>query len=142
MSLLRMFLSDATAIAALASSSAAIPPLPGPPSPAPPPRLLIVIGVDHLGADLFDEYRPHFTRGPARLADGAAFRNASQAPAPSETCPGYATMMTGAHPGRTGIVSNRWFDFSAARADKAIYCLEDERIAGSSFRTYTPSPGH
>lgn len=127
----------ALALAAFATSSAATPP-----PPAPPPRLLIVIGVDHLGADLFDEYRPHFTGGLARLAGGTMFRNGYQSHATTETCPGYATMLTGAHPARTGIVSNRWFDFSAARADKAIYCLEDERVAGSSYRNYTLSPVH
>ena len=132
----------ALALAALATSSAATPPLMGPPPPAPPPRLLIVIGIDHLGADLFDEYRPHFTGGLARLARGTMFRNGYQSHATTETCPGYATMLTGAHPTRTGIVSNRWFDFSAARADKAIYCLEDERVAGSSYRNYTLSPVH
>jgi len=132
----------AIVLAALATSSAASPPLPGPPPPAPPPRLLIVIGIDHLAADLFDEYRPHFTGGLARLARGTVFRNGYQAHATTETCPGYATMLTGAHPARTGIVSNRWFDFTVARSDKAIYCLEDERVAGSSYRNYTPSPVH
>ena len=32
------------------------------------PRLLVVISVDQLSAELFDEYRPHFTGGLARLA--------------------------------------------------------------------------
>src|SRR5688572_31928058 len=94
------------AAAVLVAPAAASPPLPGPPPPAPPPRLLIVIGVDHLGADLFDEYRPHFIGGLARLARGTMFRNGYQAHATTETCPGYATLLTGAHPARSGIVSN------------------------------------
>ena len=44
--------------------AAAAPPLP----PAPPPKLLVVISVDQFSADLFDEYRPQFTGGLARLA--------------------------------------------------------------------------
>ena len=112
-----------------------------PPRPT-PPRLLIVIGVDHLGADLFDEYRPHFTGGLARLAGGAAFRNGYQSHATTETCPGYATLLTGAHPARSGIIANRWHDFSVGRADQAIYCLEDERVPGSSSSNYTLSPIH
>ena len=32
-----------------------------------------------VSADLFDEYRPHFTGGLARLANGTAFRNGYQA---------------------------------------------------------------
>src|SRR5215210_1993879 len=125
--------------ATLAGDASATPPLP---PPAPPPRLLIVIGIDHLGADLFDEYRPHFTGGLARLAGGTAFRNGFQSHATTETCPGYSTMLTGAHPARSGIVANRWQDFSAARPDKTIYCLEDESVAGSTSRINAPSPVH
>ena len=43
-----------------------------------PPRLLIVISVDQFSADLFDEYRPQFTAGLARLARGTAFHNGYQ----------------------------------------------------------------
>lgn len=124
------------AVAGAASATAT------PPAPAPAPRLLIVIGVDHLGADLFDEQRPHFTGGFARLGGGTAFRHGYQSHATTETCPGYSTLLTGAHPARTGIVANRWQDFSAARPDKTIYCLEDESVAGSTSRIYTPSPVH
>jgi hypothetical protein len=132
----------ALALGALAGAAAATPPLPPPSPPAPPPRLLIVIGIDHLGADLFDEYRPHFTGGLARLAGGTAFSRGFQAHATSETCAGYSTILTGAHPARSGIVANRWFDFSAPRADKAIYCLEDERVPGSTSSNFTLSPVH
>ena len=45
------------------------------PAPAPPPKLLVVISVDQFSADLWDEYRPHFTAGLARIGSGAAFRN-------------------------------------------------------------------
>jgi hypothetical protein len=41
----------------------------------PPPRLLLVISVDQLSGDLFDEYRGQFTGGLARIASGALFRN-------------------------------------------------------------------
>ena len=56
------------AAAAAASSANAQLPL------AHPPKLLIVISVDQFSADLFDEYRPIFTAGMARLARGTAFR--------------------------------------------------------------------
>ena len=32
------------------------------------PKLLVVISVDQFSSDLFDEYRPHFTGGLARLS--------------------------------------------------------------------------
>jgi len=44
----------------------------------PPPKLLVVISVDQLSGGLFDEYRPQFTGGLARIASGALFRNGSR----------------------------------------------------------------
>ncbi len=131
------------ALAALSTSAAAIPPTmpPGAP-PSPPPRLLVVIAVDQLSGELFDEYRPHFTGGLARLARGTVFRNGYQAHSATETCPGHSTILTGALPSRSGIVANNWIDQSVARSDKTVYCSEDERVAGSSSRDYQVSPEH
>jgi len=138
--MIRKFL---TAFAALAASSAsAIPPVPPPPPPAAPPKLLIVISVDQFSADLFDEYRPLFTAGMARMARGTAFRNGYHGQATTKTCPGHSVILTGSLPARTGIVSNEWFDQSIARADKSINCAEDERVAGSDSTHYTVSPVH
>lgn len=108
----------------------------------PPPKLVVVISVDQLSADLFDEYRPQFTGGLARLASGTWFRNGFQSHATTETCPGHSTIMTGRHPARTGIVSNAWFDPTAPRKDKTVYCSEDERIPGTDSDHYKLSPAH
>ena len=51
------------------------------------PKLLIVISVDQFSADLFDEYRPQFTGGLARLASGTAFRNGYQSHARPRPAP-------------------------------------------------------
>lgn len=106
------------------------------------PRLVVVISVDQLSADLFDEYRPQFTGGLARLASGTAFRNGYQAHAATETCPGHSTILTGSHPTHSGIVANTWVDQSVQRSDKTVYCAEDERVTGSSTTSYTVSPFH
>ena len=106
------------------------------------PRLLVVISVDQLSAELFDEYRPHFTGGLARLSGGTVFRNGYQAHAGTETCPGHSTILTGSHPTHTGIIGNTWVDQSVSRSDKTVYCSEDERVAGSSTTNYTVSPMH
>ena len=98
------------------------------PAVAAPPKLVIAISVDQFSADLFDEYRPHFTGGLARLAGGALFRRAYQGHAATETCPGHSTILTGDRPARTGIIANMWVDQSISRADKTVYCAEDERI--------------
>ena len=104
--------------------------------------MVVVISVDQLSADLFDEYRPQFTGGLARLASGTAFRNGYQAHAATETCPGHSTILTGSHPTHTGIIANTWVDQSVQRSDKTVYCAEDERVAGSSTTSYTVSPFH
>src|SRR6478736_3592689 len=106
--------SIAVAAALLATSASAQTP--------PPPKLLVVIAVDQFSANLFDEYRPQFTGGFARLAGGTVFRNGYQSHAMTETCPGHSTILTGDHPARTGIIGNSWVDQSIARADKTVYC--------------------
>jgi predicted AlkP superfamily pyrophosphatase or phosphodiesterase len=126
-----------------AAAAPAQAPLP-PPAPlkAGAPSLVVVISVDQLSADLFDEYRLHFTGGLARLANGTAFRNGYQAHAATETCPGHSTILTGSHPTHTGIIGNTWIDQSVSRSDKTVYCSEDERVAGSSTTDYTVSAMH
>lgn len=108
----------------------------------PPPKLLVVISVDQFSANLFDEYRPQFTAGLARLASGSVFDKAFQSHANTETCPGHSTIMTGDHPARTGIIGNTWTDQSIAREDKTVYCAEDERVPGTSSTHYKVSPDH
>jgi len=110
--------------------------------PQTPPRLVVAISVDQLGADLFAQYRRHFTGGFARLLEGAVFPSGYQAHAATETCPGHSTILTGAHPARSGIVANRWHDLDVARDDVRVYCAEDETVAGSSASDYTPSAMH
>ncbi len=94
-------------------------------APSGPPELVLAISVDQLSADLFAQYRPHFTGGLARLSQGAVFPSGFQSHAATETCPGHATILTGTHPARNGIIANNWFDPSLTRADKRVYCSED-----------------
>ena len=113
----------AAGAALLATQSAAQPPH--------APKLLVVIAVDQFSANLWDEYRPHWTGGFAKLAQGAVFHNGYQSHANTETCPGHSTILTGDHPARTGIITNTWIDQSVPRSDKDVYCAEDERMPGS-----------
>lgn len=106
-----------------------------------PPRLIVAISVDQFSADLFNEYRPLFTGGLARLARGVVFPQGYQAHAATETCPGHSTILTGAHPARNGIVANNWYDLSLTREDRRVYCSEDPTVAGTSSSSgrYAPS---
>ena len=127
----------AAVAASFATASAAQAPLP----PLGPPKLLVVISVDQFSADLFDEYRPQYQYGLARLASGAAFHNGYQSHAATETCPGHSTILTGDHPYRTGIIANTWLDQSVSRPDKMVYCAEDETVPGSSLPITPSRPG-
>jgi predicted AlkP superfamily pyrophosphatase or phosphodiesterase len=106
------------------------------------PKLIVVLSIDQLSADLYDQYRPQLLGGIGRLGQGTVFRNGYQSHSATETCPGHSTILTGARPSRTGIISNYWFDLSQERSDKAVYCSEDERVPGSSSLAYTVSPYH
>ncbi|HYG30414.1 MAG TPA: alkaline phosphatase family protein [Allosphingosinicella sp.] len=113
---------------------------PAPAAPRGPPRLIVVISVDQFSADLFAQYRQHFTGGLRRLSNGMAFPSGYQAHAATETCPGHSTILTGSRPSRTGIIANNWYDLSLGREDKSVYCSEDPSVAGSSSTNYTVSP--
>lgn len=119
-----------------------------PPAPAPAatrpaaPDLVVTIAVDQFSADLFAEYRQYFSGGLKRLSQGVVFPSGYQSHAATETCPGHSTILTGARPARSGIIANDWLDQSIARADKTVYCAEDENVAGSSSSNYTVSPVH
>ncbi len=122
--------------------SAIASPVAAQPAAPPPPKLIVAISVDQLSSDLFDDYRPVLNGGFAKLGRGTVFPHAYQGQAASETCPGHSTILTGAYPARNGIIANTWYDLSQTRADKAVYCAEDVRVAGSTSIAYTVSPRH
>jgi predicted AlkP superfamily pyrophosphatase or phosphodiesterase len=112
-------------------------------TPPPKPKLLVVISVDQFSADLFAEYRAHFSGGLKRLSEGIVFPSGYQSHAATETCPGHATILTGVHPARAGIIANNWIDQNIARKDKTVYCAEDEtQGASSKAADYVPSAAH
>ena len=112
--------------------------------PAQKPKLIVAISVDQFSADLFSQYRQRFDGGLQRLSQGVVFPNGYQGHNATETCPGHSTILTGSRPARTGIIANNWFNPSATREDKGVYCSEDPRVPGSSSRggQYTVSSYH
>ncbi|WP_313809080.1 alkaline phosphatase family protein [Sphingobium sp.] len=128
----------------LASSLPALAQAPtAPPAPAAPPKLIVAISVDQFSADLFSEYRQYYSGGLKRLTEqGVVFPRGYQSHAATETCPGHSTILTGSRPSRTGIIANSWFDLGTARADKLVYCAEDETQPGTSSDNYQASPVH
>ncbi|MGN6268766.1 MAG: alkaline phosphatase family protein [Sphingomonas sp.] len=140
------------AIIALVASVALVAPAVAQQQPAPlaaarssmetPPRLIVAISIDQFSADLFAEYRNHFTGGFARLLQGAVFPSGYQSHAATETCPGHSTLLTGMRPEHTGIIANNWIDFTSPEANKKIYCVEDETRPGSNPTHYAVSDSH
>lgn len=106
------------------------------------PKLIVAISIDQFSADLFAEYRNHFTGGFARLLGGAVFPSGYQSHALTETCPGHSTLMTGMRPSHTGIIANDWLNLASPLEDKKIYCVEDESVAGSTHSHYSVTPTH
>jgi predicted AlkP superfamily pyrophosphatase or phosphodiesterase len=107
-----------------------------------PPKLIVAISVDQFSADLFARYRRYFTAGLARLQQGAVFPSGFQSHAATETCPGHSTLLTGMRPAHTGIIANYWYDSALPRADKRIYCSEDEKDPASTSKDPVVSAGH
>jgi hypothetical protein len=89
------------------------------------PRLVVLVSVDQLPARYLTDFRRLFAQDGifARIESrGACFTNCHHRHAFTLTGPGHSTMMTGADPARTGIISNAWYD---RRSGKTINCVED-----------------
>lgn len=72
-------------------------------------RLAVVLVVDQLTPDLLERYDSAFEGGFRRLLDaGVYFPNAIHDHAVTYTSPGHASLSTGVHPARHGVVSNSW----------------------------------
>ena len=138
--LTRLVLTAALALAALLPSACAA--AKDAASPSRPPQLIVAISVDQFSADLFAQYRRHFTGGLGRLQDGAVFPSGYQSHAATETCPGHSTILTGARPSRSGIIANDWFDLAIPRPSKHVYCAEDETNPASSLERPVVSAAH
>ncbi len=91
------------------------------PEAASPPALVVTIVVDQLSANLFNQYRGRFTGGLRTLSDqGLVYANGYQAQGITKTCPGHATVLSGAFPTTVGIPSNEWID---PVTGLQVYCL-------------------
>ncbi len=78
-----------------------------PPKQEPPPRLVVLVVVDQLRADLLFRYRDEWTGGFRRLLEGGVvFPNAWQEHAVTQTAPGHSTLLSGRFPAHTGIPTN------------------------------------
>jgi predicted AlkP superfamily pyrophosphatase or phosphodiesterase len=107
------------------------------------PRLVVVIAVDQFRYDYITRFSDLFLpsgledRNPGGLGyllhHGAFFADAHFSHLPLFTGPGHATILTGASPSETGIVSNDWLTTTL----KSVNCVQDDAqtIAGEPPHT-------
>lgn len=87
------------------------------------PALAVVLVVDQLTADRTREWAEKDSSvGFRRLWEGGVtYANAAYDHATSSTAPGHATIATGVHPSKHGVISNYWFEREAGRPFPSVW---------------------
>lgn len=98
---------------------------------APRPKLIVMLVVDQMRGDYVDKFQAQWSGGLKRLlSEGAWFRAAAYPYAATETCPGHATISTGAFPASHGMVANAWWDRDE---QKMVTCTSDPNAQNSAY---------
>jgi len=106
------------------------PPVRNIPHPA-HPKLVVMIVVDQMRGDYVDKFRGQWTGGLKRLVEeGAWFHEAAYPYAATETCPGHATISTGAFPASHGMIANAWWD---RNQQKMVTCTSDPNAKNVAY---------
>ena len=122
-------------------------PLVGCPAPDPEPggepdggpRLLLLLVVDQFRGDYLDRFDALWTGGLRRLLDeGAVFSDAHHRHSVTHTATGHASLVTGCHPRRHGIIANYWSDPTERRR---VYSVDDDEHDASPARLLEPALG-
>lgn len=90
------------------------------------PRLMVVVSVDQFPFLYQERLKKHLgDKGFFARArnEGAFFVDCHHPHANTRTGPGHSVLLTGAHPGETGIIDNAWFDRVSG---KKLYCVQDD----------------
>ena len=101
--------------------------------PAAAPKLVVVVVADQMRTDYLDRFSADLTGGLRRLArDGAFFVDSAYPYLNTVTCPGHATIGTGAFPYRHGMILNAWID---RRTGLSRGCTEDPTVTPVTYGT-------
>ncbi|MEX0907400.1 MAG: alkaline phosphatase family protein, partial [Gemmatimonadota bacterium] len=116
-------------VAIVAVGCAPTPPSARAPVPAAPiepaPALVVLLVVDQLTTGHLERYGDLYTGGLRRVLDtGVRFRDGVHDHAGTYTAPGHASLSTGVHPARSGIVGNDWRVWRDGRWQN-MYSAED-----------------
>lgn len=105
------------------------------------PKLVLVVVVDQCRSDTLTRFHSRFkaTHGLKMLMEkGAYYPNATYDMLQSMTCPGHATILSGAYPYAMGIPLNEWYD---NRAQTSVYCAEDHQSPIVGLENTKPEDG-
>ena len=92
------------------------------------PKLVVMVLVDQLRADLLDRYGDLYTGGFKRLRDqGYSYVNAAHDHSSTETAVGHASLATGVHPSRHGVIANVWTEMYNG-AWKQVINIDDSTV--------------
>ncbi|NTX03127.1 alkaline phosphatase family protein [Myxococcus sp. CA040A] len=88
------------------------------------PSLVVFLVFDGLRYDDLERWRHRMGPGGFRrlLEGGTVFDSARYPYATTKTCPGHATLATGALPGAHGIISNEWYE---RESGAEVSCVKD-----------------
>lgn len=91
------------------------------------PKLVVVIVIDQLRADLLERNRTSFGTGGFRLLmeRGAYFTDCHYEYSNLHTSPGHASVATGTYTSGHGILGNEWYD---PRKKKVVGAVEDDSV--------------
>ena len=110
-----------------------------PPEPTDDPRLLLVVVVDQFRGDYLERFDALWTGGVRRLLDeGVVFTEAHHRHSATLTATGHASLITGCHPRRHGIIANYWDDVLAGQR---VYSVDDVQHEVSPARLLVPALG-
>lgn len=114
-------------VAGLLGAPGLAPAAPAAPAASGPVKLVVVVAVDGLSWPRLDGYRGWLSAGLKRLLDEGQVETACRyAHINTETCPGHASLATGAPPRVHGVVANSWFeaDPDGSAGLVSIYCTD------------------
>ena len=104
-----------------------------------PPALTVILVVDQLTADRTREWahKPSSSGFRRLWQGGVVYDNAAYDHATSATAPGHATIATGVHPSKHGVISNFWFEREAKRPFPSVwdpdYGISPRRLAAPTL---------
>ncbi len=102
------------------------------------PDLTVILVVDQLTADRTREWaeKPSSSGFRRLWQGGVVYANAAYDYATTSTAPGHATIATGVHPARHGVISNFWFERQVGRPAPSVW---DPDFGVSPLRLAAPT---